>query len=98
MVNRREYEISITVNSRRITKVVIDDHYEDKHRASVSDGLILRLVGLLDGGVFPVQDRNEAFEYFVTDRLKLDSKFYKLVWLLEGDELYIGVVNAYRRK
>lgn len=45
-----------------------------------------------------MQERNGPYEYFVTDRLTLDKKLYKLVWLLEDDQLYIGVVNAYRRK
>lgn len=97
-MNRREYTIAITINSRRIKKVIIDAHYEGKHRGSVNDELILRLVQLLDGGVFPLQDRNEPFEYFVTDHLKLEDKLYKLVWLLEDDQIYIGIVNAYRRK
>jgi hypothetical protein len=48
-VNRREYDISVTVNERRITKVVIDPHYELKHSDSVSDNVILSLVKLLDG-------------------------------------------------
>jgi len=97
-MGRREYDISITVNGRQIMKVVIDPHYELKHSDSVSDEVILQLVGLLNGGVFPTQERSGVFEYFVTDRLKLGDKLYKLVWLLEDDELYIGVVNAYRRK
>ena len=97
-MNRREYEAEITVNSRRIRKVIIGAHYEGKHRETINDDLILRLVRLLDGGVFPAQDRNGAFEYFMTDQMKLDGKLYKLVWLLEDEQLYIGVINAYRRK
>lgn len=97
-MNRREYDIHITVNSRRIHKVIIDDHYEIKHKESINDELILRLVRLLDGGTYPVQDRDTPYEYFVTDGLKVDGKLYKLVWLLEDDQLYIGVLNAYRRR
>ena len=97
-VNRREYDISVTVNGRRITKVVIDPHYELKHSDSVSDNVILSLVKLLDGGIFPLQEKTGMFEYYVTDGLKLEERLYKLVWLLEDNELYIGVVNAYRRK
>lgn len=35
----------------------------------------------------------------VIDRHKIDlnGKLYKLVWLLEDDQIYIGVVNAHRR-
>lgn len=97
-MNRREYSISVTVNGRRITKVVIDPHYELKHSDSVSDNLILNLVELLDGGTFPLQEKSGMYEYYVTDGLKLGERLYKLVWLLEDNELYIGVVNAYRRK
>ena len=95
---RREYELKITVNSRQIHKVVIDSHYEEKHAESINDELILDLVKLLDGGTYPVESKQGAYKYFVTDDLALGDKFYKLVWLLEDDELYIGVVNAHRRK
>ena len=95
---RREFSINIRVNSRKVHKVIIDSHFELKHKSVINDELILRLVKELDRGVFPVQDRSGAFEYFVTDKMLLDGKFYKLVWCLEDDELYIGIVNAYRRK
>ena len=98
MEPRREYGIFITVNDRKITKVIIDSHYQAKHQSSINDEIILGLVRLLNKGTFPVQDKNGSFEYFVTDLLQLGSKTYKLVWLLENDQMYIGVVNAYRRK
>lgn len=97
-MDRREYDISITVNMRQVTKVIIDPHYEAKHSDSISDEVIVSLVKLLDGGTYPVQDKNEPFEYFATDGLILGNKMYKLVWLLEDDQIYTGVVNAYRRK
>lgn len=97
-MSRREYDIKIVVNGRTITKVVIDPHYELKHSDSIDDPTILALVGQLDGRDFQPDDIEEPFEYFATDLMELEGKKYKLVWLLENDTLYIGVVNAYRRK
>lgn len=94
----REFSISITVNSRKIQKVIIDSHYEAKHKSVINDELILRLVKSLDGGTYPVQDRNAPYEYYVTDRMEFEGKLYKLVWLLEDNQIYIGGVNAYRRR
>jgi hypothetical protein len=42
-------------------------------------------------------EESPPFFYFSTDKIELNGKFYKLVWLLEEDQIYIGVVNAYRR-
>ncbi|HMN69386.1 MAG TPA: hypothetical protein PKC28_12665 [Bdellovibrionales bacterium] len=96
-MRRRECDIPITVNGRRITKVIIDPHYETKHSGSLNDEIILHLVRLLDGLRFEPEDTDGPYEYFATDDMVLDGKKYKLVWLLEDDMLYIGVVNAYRR-
>lgn len=96
-MQRREYGIRITVNGRKISKVIIDPHYEARHSASIDDQLILRLVRQLDGRFFETEDADPPYLYFVTDNMVLDSKRYKLVWLLEDNELYVGVVNAHRR-
>lgn len=78
---------------------MIDPHYEEKHGESVSDDIILKLVKLLDGKSFkPVDVDEDGFQYFVNDRLEVEERLYKLIWLLHDKELFVGIVNAYRRK
>ena len=96
-MKRREYSVSIVVNHIRITKVIIDPHYEEKHAASISDELILELVKTLDGQIVDPDDVVPPYSYFKTDGIELNGRRYKLIWLLEDDHIYIGVVNAYRR-
>jgi hypothetical protein len=96
-VSRREYEISVTVNGTLITKVIIDPHYEEKHAESVSDDIILALIRNLDGQEFEPDSEDRPFSYFVSDNMIYKGKCYKLIWLLEDCEIYVGVVNAYRR-
>ena len=97
MTKRRDYKISITVNSRDVTRVVIDPHYELKHGDSVDDEVILSLVQLLDGKTFTPEAEKDGFQYFKTDPLIMNEVSYRLIWLLEKDEIYIGVINAFRR-
>ncbi|MCB0342885.1 MAG: hypothetical protein H6626_12615 [Pseudobdellovibrionaceae bacterium] len=96
-MSRREYPLSLSINGRKIKKVVIDPHYEEKHSESINDELILELVKLLDGSRAEPEKRVDGFEYFASDNLLLDDKLYKLVWLLEDNAIYIGIVNAHRR-
>ncbi len=84
-------------SNRTLHKVVIDPHFEAKHFASMNDQIILDLVKQLDGRVFEPDAIESAFSYFVTDKVKLAGKFYKLIWLLEDDAMYIGVISAFRR-
>lgn len=96
-MSRREYDVCIVLNQRRIIKAIIDPHYEEKHAQSISDDIILALIKTLDGEELEPSGEDYPFTYFVRDRIELDKKFYKLVWLLEEGRAYIGVVNAYRR-
>jgi hypothetical protein len=52
---------------------------------------------MLDGEEVDPEVKNPPFSYYTSDRMLLDGRFYKLVWLLEKGQIYIGVVNAYRR-
>jgi hypothetical protein len=93
-VMRDEFTIKpISVNGRTITKVIVDPHVR-KH-PDVTDDMILDLVRQLDGGEFRPEDIKPPFEYFVTLEY-LAEKQYRMVWLLEQDEIYIGVITVYR--
>ena len=95
-MKQHEYAIEpITVNGIKISRVVIDDHYKEKHRDHMTDALILKLVMQLDGRKEVPEDVVGKFSYFAT-LVELNEKQYRLVWLLEQDAIYIGVVNAYR--
>jgi hypothetical protein len=97
MIERRDYKIFITVNSKTINRVIIDPHFEIKHGESVDDEIILSLVLMLDGKSFEPEAEKDGFQYFKTDPLDLNGVNYRLIWLLEENEIYIGVVNAFRR-
>jgi len=95
-VKRREYAIDIIFNEIAIRKVIIDTHFEKKHAESINDQIIIQLVNLLDGQMVAPKEEKPPFSYF-GEELSLNGKRYRLIWLLEYDHIYIGVVNAYRR-
>ena len=64
-MKRREYTISIVFNEIKITKVVIDPHYELKHAESISDEVVLSLVKMLDGRFFPPEDQKPLYAIFL---------------------------------
>ena len=77
---RRVYDLNLTANRRSIEYVVIDPHYEDKHRESVSDSVILELLLSLDGReIKPGSVDSEGFQYFMTDPHFFMGKPYRLV-------------------
>lgn len=94
--SRIEYLLSITVNGIKIETVIIDPHYQEKHSSVINDELILKLVQTLDGEYYDYIDEKYPFKYFVKDEIEIESKMYRLIWLLEEKQLYVGVVNAFR--
>jgi hypothetical protein len=86
------------MNGRRFRRVIIDPHYELKHRSTVNDEIILALVQDLNGRVFvPAGYDLNGSEYFVRDPAYLYLKPYRLVWVLHPDHDYVGIVNCFRR-
>ncbi len=96
MSKRRAYRLSLTVNGRRISEVVIDPHYENKH-ADISDDLILELVQTLDGKEFQRDERDGEWEFFMLDRMEYQGKQYRLIWRLRDRSRFLGVINCFRR-
>ncbi len=96
--NRRKYTLnkSIKVNEILITEIIIDSHV-DKHKDHVTDELILSLVELLDGRTYSPVKVQDGFSYFVS-RILYNKKVYRLVWLQQENQFYIGVVTAFKEK
>ncbi len=93
-MGRREFKIRpIRINDRLISEVRIDSHVE-KHKEITSE-LIIELIAELDGIEVRPEKRKESFEYFVT-QLYFGNKNYRLVWLLEDLQIYVGVITAFR--
>ena len=77
---RRQYDIVIIVNGRKLSLLVIDPHYLHKHAESVTDDTIIELVKKLDGREFlPEKVGPSGFEYYVEDKMRLKGKTYKLI-------------------
>lgn len=96
-MSRREYDIKLIFNGIEIKKVIIDPHYELRHTASITDDIILKLIQKVDGVRMDPVAIEGQFSYFVRDKIEMSGKLYKLIWLLEKEAIYIGIINAYRR-
>ncbi len=95
-MERRSYEMLLTVNGRLINEVVIDSHYEINH-PDMNDALILDLVRTLDGKEFQPGEIDGEWEFFMLDRIDYAGNQYRLVWCMREHCLFIGVINAFRR-
>ncbi len=91
----------ISVNGFLVKRIIIGDHYKEKHGDSISDELIVSLVMLLSEGIFQADSSSRGINYFVSDidvsSLLGRTKVYRLIWFIEGTSFdTIGVVNAFR--
>lgn len=96
MTEQRSYAMKLTVNNRAITEVVVDSHYEENH-PDIDDALILILVKELDGKEFQPDTRSSEWEFFTLDQIEHQDKRYRLVWCLQDQSLFLGVINCFRR-
>lgn len=95
-MTRPEYPLKIVINGRKLNRVIIDQHYKEKHADSINDQLILELVKEIDGRIFPVEEVHGEFQYFTIQRVVKTDKPYRLVLLICMTDDYLGVFNAFR--
>ncbi len=94
-MNRPEYELTITINAKLFTRVIIDQHYKEK-LTDLDDGKILELVKTLNEQNFPSESAQGEFEYFALEPVFLRAKPYRLILVTCTEDNFIGVVNAFR--
>lgn len=95
-MERKEYKIdTITVNELLIDRVIVDPHVQ-KH-PDITVETILDLVKKLNGTINLPESITDDFQYFAR-LINLNNKQYRLVWLFKKNELYIGIITAFRDK
>lgn len=96
-MKRLSYHVQIVFNRRMINEVIVDQHYSNKH-PEINDGIILELVKKLNYQYRLPEKRDGKFSYYVEDPIFYDLKPYRLVYLIQENCHYIGVINAFRVK
>ena len=92
---RTRYDVLIRF--RDINEVIIYQHYNQKH-FDVSDWIILELIKELNDYHPYIETHNDQFTYFVVEPVYHLNKPYRLIFLIEKERNYIGVINAFRVK
>ncbi|MBI5636759.1 MAG: hypothetical protein HZA03_02180 [Nitrospinae bacterium] len=94
-MKRPEYPLKLVINEKQIDRVIIDQHYREKH-AYLNDRTIMEMVGQLNGQNFPIEETHGAFQYFRVEPVYHDDKPHRLILLLCVADDFLGVVNAFR--
>ena len=90
------YDCNYTINSQKIKRLIISNHYKKKHAKYMSDKLIIKFIeDYLDGETFYNGEKKKPWEYFNLEPILYQDRNYKLVWLLHEDiPDFLGVVNC----
>jgi hypothetical protein len=94
-LTRPVYPLELTINERKLSRVVIDQHYRQKHR-EINDELILDLIKTIDGETYPIEKEIGPYQYFVVEPIFLYDKPYRLIFFLCLFDNYLGVINTFR--
>lgn len=97
MAALNEYPLSIHLNGRTLSRVLIDQHYKEKH-SDVTDEIILNLISQISGRNFEIENEDNGFQYFRVEPIFHNKAPYRLILLLCITDDYLGVVNAFRVK
>ncbi len=92
----RRFEIDLKINDQHFDELWIDPHYEEKHKDSMSDELILKLLKEADGWLITLSSEVSGYKFYEADG-KYNGKAYRLILVIPPDGSYLGVRNAYRR-
>jgi hypothetical protein len=93
---RNEYKFNLKINNKRISKVIIDQHYLKKHSEHMTDSLVLEIIKTLDGHYFfPITEDTE-YQYFRVEPVLYNAKPYRLIFLLYIHEATLGIINCFR--
>ena len=94
MDDRKEYDFKVVINGRSLSRVIIDQHYKDKHR-EVTDEIILSLIREINGENYDIESESNGFQYFTVEPVLYEEKPYRLILLLCIHDDFLGVVNAF---
>lgn len=94
-MGRPEYPLKLVINEQPINRVIIDQHYKEKH-AYLNDMAIMEMVKQLNGQNFPVEETHGEFQYFRVEPVYHEGRPYRLILLLCITDDFLGVVNAFR--
>ncbi len=95
MNDRKQYYLNVTINGNILSRVIIDQHYKEKH-TEVTDEIILGLIREINGGNYDIESEANGFQYFTVEPVLYDEKPYRLILLLCIHDDFLGVVNAFR--
>jgi hypothetical protein len=87
--------MDMQINHRKIDRVIIDQHYKEKH-PDITDEVILELVKSINEEDFAINERHEDFEYFTAEPVYIEDSPYRLVMVLCFFDNYLGIINAFR--
>lgn len=93
----RTYSIKVEFNGVQYVDLLIDPHYEIKHKGSITDEIIIELVQKLHKSFLDEQARSKNGYLFYEADVQSKGKLYRLVLTTPPDYSFLGVRNAYRR-
>lgn len=86
----RLHALKININRRSLTRVILDQHYTEKH-PEVNDELILELVKKLNRDVFEIESEECGFQYFRAEPVMYKKNHTVLLLCIHDD--FLGVTS-----
>lgn len=94
-MTRTRYRVRMKINGRKISEVIIDQHYTESH-PEMNDFIILKLILLLNERKFRPDKLNGDFSYYKVEPIFYMNKPFRMIFLLHEKESYLGIINAFR--